>query len=148
LRSRRESCSKSLMAILLLGGAAAGCCKPTIARLSGQWVLVDRGQGTAGIAAKPAYGAPLNVAASSDMSAGCFGSAVLDQHFGEQCAGHETEGGAASTMTDVLQPGAHPTPGEVRWYCDSHTVLRVLLQRCAQTDTFTVSELAVARTGN
>ena len=37
-----------------------------------------------------------------------------------------------------------PTPGEVHWYCDRRTVVRVVLARCPGTNTFRVRQLAVS----
>ena len=48
------------------------------------------------------------------------------------------------SMTDEVPIGITPTPGEPIWYCDKHTVLRIVLQRCEATDTFRVSQIAVA----
>lgn len=136
-------------ALLLLVSMASfdtsGCCPSATGRVRDQWVLVARDAPAAGVARAPRYGAPLEVRATQDVSAGCFSSAALDAHFGEQCADHETEGGASDHMGSALPVGPHPTPGEVRWYCDRHTVLRVVLARCAAENTFRATEIAVAR---
>jgi hypothetical protein len=133
--------------VLLLGCALAGCCRQP-AVVGGRWVLIARGQSAAGPAGAPHAAGALDVVASPDVINGCFTSESLDRHFGAQCGAHETEGGATAAMTDEVPTGTQPTPAEVRWYCDKRTVLRVLLQRCAVTDTFTVSEIAVAREAN
>lgn len=81
--------------------------------------------------------------------AGCVPRAEIDRQFGKTCTRHESEGGAQPSfelpaMTDEIEPGIHPTPGEPIWYCDKHTVLRIVLQRCEASDTFRVSQIAVA----
>jgi hypothetical protein len=122
----------------------SGCCSdPGV--LQGSWVLVARGSSAAGIASVPERGGPLTVLPARDVVGECFSSQTLDAHFGAQCNDHESEGGAPPVVTDTLPLGPEPTPGEVRWYCDRRTVLRLLLARCEGTDTFRVSEVDVAR---
>lgn len=129
----------ALAALLLLS------CGATPAALQGHWVLVSGQAYGAGLASAPTAGEPLGTTRTADVTNGCFTSLTLDKHFGAQCANHETEGGAAPTYTGVLTPGAHPTPGEVRWYCDKHTVVRVVISRCSGTDSFHVSEIDLAK---
>jgi len=99
----------------------------------------------------PSYGAPLGVGSSAALvqPPACVPRAAIDQQFGKTCERHETEGGAQPSfepppMTDEVPIGIHPTPGEPIWYCDKHTIVRVVLQRCGNTDTFGVSQIAVA----
>jgi hypothetical protein len=130
-------------AICLL--CATGCCVPP-GVVQGRWVLITGQTPAAGLAQAPTYGNPLVVSPTPDVVSGCFTSAALDQHFGDQCTNHQTEGGGSPAMAgDVVGPGAHPTPGEVRWYCDKHTVVRVILARCTGTDSFRATEIDLAR---
>jgi hypothetical protein len=124
------------------------CCKVPEGVIGGRWVLVSRAEPAAGPATAPRHGEPLSVVATPEVQNACFSSDSLDQHFGAQCAAHETEGGATSTMSDEVLPGTAPTPSEVRWYCDRQTLLRIVLRRCGSTNTFAVGEIAVARGAN
>jgi len=139
----------------VLALTAAACC-PTTAQLSGHWVYAS--PGGIGQAGPPAFGAPLTVGSASAVAgavppAACVARAAIDQHFGKVCDAHETEGGAQSSsqpppMTGDIPLGNNPTPGEAIWYCDKHTVVRVVLQRCGTSDTFGVSQVAVAIDGS
>lgn len=48
--------------------------------------------------------------------------------------------------SDDITLGNHPTPREVRWYCDHRTVVRVVLERCegSQATLFRVQQLALS----
>jgi len=144
----------------VLALTAAACC-PTTAQLSGHWVYAS--PGGIGQARPPEYGAPLAVGSASAVAGmpptACVPRAAIDQHFGRVCNAHETEGGAQPrqvaslgkdppVMTDDVPLGNNPTPGEAIWYCDKHTVVRVVLQRCGTSDTFGVSQVAVAIDGS
>ena len=122
-----------LAALLTIGG----CCSEPYGRLGGAWVLVARAEGAAGIAKLPLDGQPLQV------RAGCFPSAILDEHFGNQCHSHEGEGGGGDNVSGEVRLGNNPTEGEVRWYCTGRSVFRVVITRCPSTNTFQVTELAV-----
>jgi hypothetical protein len=130
----------------------AACCPARFGELRGQWVYVAA-PGAAGVAAAPWHGSPLEL---EQAAAPCLASRELDQHFGETCEAHETEGGAqseAGAATDLGVPppllegdvplGNQPTVREVRWYCDRHTVLRVVLDRC-DASTFRPVQIAVS----
>lgn len=132
--------------------AVGACCPAPIAKLSGRWVFAS--PGGIGKAGTPSYAAPLTVGSSTvppvpAAPTTCVPRAAIDQEFGKICERHETEGGAQPSfqpppMTDEVTPGIHPTPGEAVWYCDKHTVVRVVLQRCGSSDTFGVAQIAVA----
>lgn len=133
---------------------ATSACSPTTAQLSGRWVYAS--PGGIGVAHQPSYGAPLAVGSAPTLGApppaACVARKAIDQHFGKVCAAHETEGGAQATsqpppLTDEVPLGNVPTPGEAIWYCDAHTVVRVVLVRCGSSDTFGVSQVAVAIEG-
>ena len=133
--------------VLTLGVIA--CCPGPIRQLSGQWVFAS--PGGIGVAAPPSTGTPLAVASAPapGAPAGCVPRAEIDRRFGKTCERHESEGGAQPSfelpsMSDDVPIGITPTPGEPIWYCDKHTVLRIVLQRCEATDTFRVSQIAVA----
>lgn len=128
---------------------AVACCPAPIAHLSNRWVFAS--PGGIGKAGMPSYGAALPVGSSQApvQAPTCVPRAAIDQQFGKTCERHESEGGAQPSFeppptTDEVQPGIHPTPGEPIWYCDKHTIVRVVLQRCGNTDTFGVSQIAVA----
>lgn len=138
---------------LALALTACACC-PTTAQLSGRWVYAS--PGGIGVAHQPSYGAPLAVGSAATPLAStptaCAARQAIDQHFGKVCGAHETEGGAQTStkppaMTDEVPLGNTPTPGETVWYCDDHTVVRVVLVRCGSSDTFGVSQVAVAIEG-
>lgn len=131
---------------------AVACCPPPVAQLSGRWVFAS--PGGVGKAGTPSYGTPLAVGSSAPavappMAGACVPRSAIDQQFGEPCKRHESEGGAQPSfqpppMTDEVPIGITPTPGEPIWYCDKHTVVRVVLQRCGSSDTFGVSQIAVS----
>ncbi len=122
-----------------------GCSHNMYGRMQGQWVLIGSHNPSAGEAAAPRHGSPLAVNEASGSPHGCFSSDTLDKYFGKQCDAHETEGAPSPVMTDELQPGLQPTPGEVRWYCDRQTAIRVVIDRCEHTNTFRVNQIAVTR---
>jgi len=140
----RNACLPSVFVTLTV----VACCPGPIRQLSGHWVLAS--PGGVGIAAPPSAGAPLGVASSrAPAQPGCVPRSEIDRQFGKTCARHESEGGAQLSfepppMTDDVPIGITPTPGEPIWYCDKHTVVRVVLQRCGTSDTFGVSQIAVA----
>ena len=120
----------------------AACAAPArFGKLSGEWVVLGT-QPAIGLASTPHQGEPLTVAVTSDISDGCVTDAVLHEHFGDSCANAESEAAASPVVTDELTPGPHPTPGEVRWYCDQRSVMRLVLERCAGTNSFRVTQLA------
>jgi hypothetical protein len=138
--------------VVVVALAAVACCPAPIAQLSGRWVYAS--PGGIGKAGKPSYGAPLTIGNAAGVLAAvatttCVPRAAIDQQFGKTCERHETEGGAQPSfeppaMTDEVPIGITPTPGEAIWYCDKHTVVRVVLQRCGTGDTFGVSQIVVA----
>ena len=138
--------------IVVVALAAVACCPAPIAQLSGRWVYAS--PGGIGKAGTPSYGAPLSIGSAAGVpgavaATSCVPRAAIDQQFGKTCERHETEGGAQPSfepppMTDEVLPGIRPTPGEAIWYCDKHTVVRVVLQRCGTGDTFGVSQIVVA----
>ncbi len=131
--------------------SATACAPAPIAQLGGRWVYAS--PGGIGPAATPRYGAPLAVGSASApfpaAPAACVPRAALDERFGKTCERHETEGGAQPTpqpppMTDDVPIGITPTPTEAIWYCEERTVVRVVLQRCGTSDTFSVAQIVVA----
>lgn len=147
--------TKVSLVSVALALSAIGCCPPPVARLSGRWVFAS--PGGIGKAGTPSYGAPLSVGAPAPgapaaLAAACVPRATIDQQFGKACTSHESEGGAQPSfepppMSDEVPIGITPTPGEPIWYCDKHTVVRVVLQRCGSSDTFGISQIAVAIEG-
>ena len=147
--------TKLRLVIVALGWSAIACCPAPIAQLSGRWVLAS--PGGIGKAAAPSFGAPLAVGSSAVVGAGvppaeCVPRATIDKQFGKVCLRHETEGGAQPSfqpppMDGEVPLGITPTPGEPIWYCDKHTVVRVVLQRCGTGDAFGISQIAVAIDG-
>ena len=129
----------------LLVGVAA-CSPPRTGQLNGRWVAVGGLDGaSAGIAAPPTAARPLVVNAAPP---GCFDSATLDGEFGARCKQNEPEAAGSAAVTDEVPTGNHPTPGEVRWYCDRRTVVRLVLERCGTTNQFRVRQVAVSIDGN
>jgi hypothetical protein len=134
-------------------GGLPACCPARFGELRGNWVYVGSAGG-AGIAAAPWRGGPLELERGA---APCVSSEQLDQHFGDACEEHETEGGAQpdaalapdaggvdpALLTGDIPLGNNPTPREVRWYCDRQIVVRVVLERCDAT-TFRATQLAVS----
>jgi hypothetical protein len=123
----------------LIGAAFVlpGCCSES-AQLGGRWVYAS--PGGIGVASTPNQGQPLSATGAAN---GCVARAELTQHFGRECDSHEAEAKGTTTMTDDPTMGNHPTPGEVIWYCDRYTVVRVVLARCGDSDNFSVSQVAV-----
>jgi len=130
----------------------AACSSARFGELRGQWVYVGA-PGAVGVGAAPWHGSPLDL---EQGAAPCLASRELDQHFGDTCEEHETEGGAesdagAATELGVPPPllegdvplGNQPSAREVRWYCDRHTVLRVVLERC-DASSFRPVQIAVS----
>jgi hypothetical protein len=139
--------------------AYSACCRPPPAVLSNRWVIVGRGDFEIGLAGAPRYASALAVQPTANAPADCLSSDALQSHFGPTCDNHESEGGAAAGMSREVPLSGPPSgarevpasvPGttrEVRWYCDKHTVIRILIDRCSATDTFRVVEIAVAHAG-
>jgi len=96
---------------------------------------------SAGIAAPPTAARPLAVNAQPP---GCFDSATLDHEFGARCKENEPEAAGSAAVTDEVPMGNNPTPGEVRWYCDRRTVVRIVLDRCGTANQFKVRQVAVS----
>ena len=127
-------------AALLLGLQA--CSPPRPGQLTGKWVAIGGPDGaSAGTAAPPTAARPLAVTAAAQ---GCFDSATLNDEFGPRCQENEPEAAASAAMTDDVTLGNNPTPGEVRWYCDKRTVVRLVIERCGATNQFRVRQLAVS----
>ena len=61
---------------------------------------------------------------------------------------NEPEAAGSAAVTDEVPTGNQPTPGEVRWYCDRRTVVRLVLERCGTTNQFRVRQVAVSIDGN
>ena len=132
-------------AFTLLAGVA-GCASPRTGQLNGRWVAVGGPDGAAaGIAAPPTAARPLAVNAPPP---GCFDSATLDSEFGPRCQVNEPEAAGSATVTDDVPIGNSATPGEVRWYCDRRTVVRIVLDRCGTANQFKVRQVAVSIDGN
>jgi hypothetical protein len=129
----------------LLTGALA-CSAPRTGVLNGRWVAVGGPDGaSAGIAAPPTAARPLGVNAAPP---GCFDSATLANEFGPVCTENEPEAAGSAAMSDDVTLGNNPTPGEVRWYCDKRTVVRLVIERCGTTNQFRVRQIAVSINGN
>jgi hypothetical protein len=130
----------ALAAILLAG--ISGCSPPRPGQLTGKWVAVAGTDGASlGTAAPPTAARPLAVTAGPQ---GCFDDAILSNEFGPRCRENEPEAQATSTMSDDVTTGNHPTPGEVRWYCDKRTVVRIVIERCGTANQFRVRQIAVS----
>ena len=119
----------------------AGCACNRPAHLSNTWVI-EAGPGRAGIAPQPHNAEPLLVSQPDQ----CIPSNTFDQEFGKQCD-HETEGGGSVEMGGALTPGAHPTHNEVRWYCPGRTVMRLVIQRCPDSDNFRIVDVSISLSG-
>lgn len=146
----------------LLGVAAlvGGCASVREGNLAGHWVLVAGAPGgsaaspasppagacpppsgeAAGIAAPPTAGQPLGVSSPSH----CFDRTVLKSQFGDECKVNDSEAAGSSAMGGGVPDGNVPTPGEVHWFCDSRTVVRVVLARCGGSDQFRVEQIALS----
>ena|SRR5687767_1256675 len=132
-------------AVALFAGVSA-CSPPRPGQLNGRWVAVGGPDGAAaGIAAPPTAARPLAVNAAPP---GCFDNATLASEFGPQCKENEPEAAASAAVTDEVPTGNHPTPGEVRWYCDRRTVVRLVIERCGTANQFRVRQIAVSIDGN
>ncbi len=95
-----------------------------------------------GIAPSPHNAQPLLVSEPDR----CIPSNTFDQQFGKECD-HETEGGGSPDMGGALTPGPQPTQNEVRWYCQGRTVMRLVIQRCADTDNFRIVDVVISLSG-
>jgi hypothetical protein len=130
-----------VLAFTQLFGAVA-CSTPRTGVLNGRWVAVGGPDiAAAGIAAPPTAARPLAVSAGGTS---CFDSSTLADEFGAVCEINEPEAAATVAVTDEVSPGNHPTPGEVRWYCDKRTVVRLVIERCGTTNQFRVRQIAVS----
>jgi hypothetical protein len=123
---------------LVLGLIAGGCAAHT-GQLTGSWT-VAAGPGRAGFAKQPRFGQPLEIEGAGE----CIVAQTLDQLFGTPCKDHETEVGGLSDTSGTLSVGPHPTTGEVRWYCEGRTVIRLVLERCGTGESYRVADLAVS----
>lgn len=129
----------SLLFVTLLG-SASGCAAKN-AKLTGAWTFVAD-SGGAIQAPNPPAGMPY-----SHVESPCMTDTDLRERFGDTCPNHEPEAAATAAMTDDFGPGLNPTPGEVRWYCACPMVVRVVLQRCPNSDAFQPTQVAVATKG-
>ena len=132
--------------VLALLAGASGCGGARAGQLNGRWVAVGGPDGAAaGIAAPPTAARPLSVNAPPP---GCFDNATLAHEFGAQCKVNEPEAAGSAAVTDEVPTGNQPTPGEVRWYCDQRTVIRLVIERCGTANQFRVRQIAVSIDGN
>ena len=124
--------SRPLTRLLFLPVLMVLGCAPAKARdgkLSGEWVALAGADGARfGVAGSPSEAAPI-VLASGSTQDGCVTDAVLQAQLGPTCD-HEAEAKAATTMGGEVPVGNAPTPFEVRWYCDTRTLVRLVLERC------------------
>lgn len=93
----------------------------------------------------PSSGSPLQLSPASD----CFDAKVLKAQFGDECKVNEAEAAGTSDMSggsDDITLGNHPTQGDVHWFCDRRTVVRVVLDRCEppQAALFRVRQIALS----
>jgi len=131
--------------VALLAGASA-CSSARTGQLNGRWVAIGGSDGaSAGVAAPPTAARPLAVNAPPP---GCFDNATLASEFGPQCQVNEPEAAGSTAVTGEVPTGNNPTPGEVRWYCDRRTVVRLVIERCGTTNQFRVRQIAVSIDGN
>ncbi len=134
----------SVRVLTLLAGVTA-CSPPRPGQLNGRWVAIGGPDGAAaGIAAPPTAARPLSV---NSPPPGCFDSGTLDSEFGARCNENEPEAAGSANVTDEVPAGNNPTPGEVRWYCDRRTVVRIVLDRCGTANQFRVRQIAVSIDG-
>ena len=128
----------------LLGAGA--CSTPRTGVLNGRWVAVGGpDSASAGIAAPPTAARPVAVSAQAP---GCFDSSTLANEFGAVCEINKPEAAASTAVTDDVSLGNHPTPGEVRWYCDKRTVVRLVIERCGTANQYRVRQIAVSIGGD
>src|SRR4051812_43822354 len=128
-----------VLAFMQLFGAVA-CSTARTGVLNGRWVAVGGPDGaSAGIAAPPTAARPLAV---SSPAPGCFDPSTLANEFGAVCEINEPEAAGSAAVTDDVSLGNHPTPGEVRWYCDKRTVVRLVIERCGTANQFRVRQIA------
>ena len=134
----------AVFGFMLFTGAVA-CSTPRTGVLRGRWVAVGGPDGaSAGVAAPPTAARPLAVDAAPP---GCFDNATLAGEFGEVCEINEPEAAGSAVVTDDVPKGNNPTAGEVRWYCDKRTVVRLVIERCGATNQFRVRQIAVSIDG-
>ena len=130
------------MKVFALLAFVSACGHTRTGVLNGRWVVVGGSDGaSAGTAAPPTAARPLAVNAPPP---GCFDSAMLDGEFGARCKENEPEAAGSAAVTDEVPTGNNPTPGEVRWYCDKRTVVRLVIDRCSATNQFRVRQIAVS----
>jgi hypothetical protein len=131
-------------AFLLLTVVSA-CTASRTGQLNGRWVTIaGPDSAAAGVAGPPTAARPLSITAPPP---GCFDNATLASEFGPQCKENEPEAAATAALTDEVPLGNHPTPGEVRWYCDKRTVVRLVIERCGATNQFRVRQIALSIDG-
>jgi hypothetical protein len=142
---------RNLFQSLVLGApllAGAACCAHRPGMLSGRWVMIAGDGSAVGVAAPPSSGEPLSL---RPPTARCFDDPALRRAFGDVCEVTEAEARGTSNMTSdaAIDPtlGNHPTPFEVRWFCDRRTVLRIVIERCEGTNAFRLKQIAVSREG-
>jgi hypothetical protein len=139
--------SSRLAVPLCIALCAAGCAPAPFGKLSDQTVVVAGKSGGAVLSRpKPAAGLPL--AGVLEPGSGCVPGEQLLQKLGPVCD-HETENAAG--ISDVQDPGNGKPKRrpEVRWYCDQHFTVRVVLSPCdvnqdGKNDGLWPSEVAVA----
>ena len=136
----------ALVGMAALVSGCASCPSVREGHLTGRWVLVagePAAEGTgeaAGLAAQPTAAQPLAVSSASP----CFGHQSLRSQFGDECKVNDSEAAGSSAMDGGIPDGNTPTPGEVHWFCDRRTVVRVVLARCATADEFKVRQIAIS----
>jgi hypothetical protein len=121
-------CALLLVTSLVL---ALGCAPPKVreGKLSGEWVALAGSDGARfGTAASPSEATALAIAPGQSPD-GCVTDAVLQSQLGPTCD-HEAEAKASTAMGGEVPTGNAPTPFEVRWYCDTRTLVRLVLERC------------------
>jgi hypothetical protein len=137
---KRNAVGAALIGAMLFVGCATKTATP--ARLTGTWTVAAAGPGRLGMAKAPRTASALEVDAQECVPPDHFGP-----RFGAPCNSHETEGGAQAGMGGDPEPGLAPTPSEVRWFCEGRAVVRLVIERCADAQTYRITNLAVSMTG-